>query len=39
MGFKRAFIPKKGSDKYQLPKDFIVVGVTNIEEVVNKAFA
>lgn len=39
MGFKRAFIPRKGSDKYQLPKDFEIIGVTNIKEVVEKAFS
>lgn len=38
MGFKRAFIPKKDSEKYQLPKDLEVIGVSNIEEVVKKAF-
>ena len=38
MGFKRAFIPKKDSEKYQLPEDFIVIGVNNLDEVVKKAF-
>ncbi|NLG81854.1 MAG: DNA repair protein RadA [Bacilli bacterium] len=38
MGFKRAFVPKKDMDKYQVPKGFTLVGVTNIKEVVMKAF-
>jgi len=38
MGFKRAFIPKKDIEKYQLPKDFTVIGINNIDEVVKKAF-
>ncbi len=39
MGFKRAFIPKKDMEKYQLPKDFTVIGVDNIDEVVKKTFS
>ncbi len=39
MGFKRAFVPKKDSEKYQLPKDFTLIGVNNIEEVVKQAFS
>lgn len=38
MGFKRAFVPKKDMDKYQVPKGFTLVGVINIKEVVMKAF-
>ncbi|MDF2700399.1 MAG: radA [Haloplasmataceae bacterium] len=37
MGFKRAFIPNKDIEKYLLPTDFIVVGVRNIDEVIEYA--
>ena len=38
MGFKRAFVPKKDIDKYQVPTGFTLIGVTNIKEAVMKAF-
>ncbi|QVK18021.1 DNA repair protein RadA [Mycoplasmatota bacterium] len=38
MGFKRAFIPKKDIEKYKLPKDFLVIGISNIDDVVKKVF-
>jgi len=38
MGFKRAFIPNKELDKYQLPKDFQLIGVNNIDEVISYSF-
>lgn len=38
MGFKRAFVPKKDIDNYQVPTGFTLIGVTNIKEAVMKAF-
>lgn len=39
MGFRRAIIPDKDIEKYQLPKDFKLIGVRHITEVVKIAFA
>ncbi len=38
MGFKRAFIPKKDIEKYQVPKGFIVIGINNIDQVIKQVF-
>jgi DNA repair protein RadA/Sms len=38
MGFKRAIIPNKDIEKYQLPSDFKLIGVNNINDVMKIAF-
>lgn len=38
MGFRRAIIPNKDIDKFQLPKDLQLIGVQNIDEVMEVAF-
>jgi DNA repair protein RadA/Sms len=38
MGFRRAIIPNKDLDKYQLPKDLKLIGVNNINDVMEVAF-
>ncbi|HEY8364662.1 MAG TPA: S16 family serine protease, partial [Haloplasmataceae bacterium] len=38
MGFKRAFIPQKEKERLKLPKDFQIIGVNNINDVINAAF-
>jgi DNA repair protein RadA/Sms len=38
MGFRRAIIPNKDLDKYQLPNDLKLIGVNNINDVMEVAF-
>jgi DNA repair protein RadA/Sms len=38
MGFKRAFVPKKDIHKYKLPKEFTIIGVNNVDDVIKQAF-